>query len=383
MSNDYYEILGVARDASPEDIKKAYRRKAMELHPDRNPDREDAEERFKELSEAYAVLSDADKRQRYDRFGKEGLGGSPGGFPGGFDPSQFHDIFGQGGFGGIEDLFESFFGGGAGRAGARRSGPRKGRSLQYHLELDFEEAAFGTEVDLRLPRSVSCETCGGRGAAPGGIATCGTCRGAGQVVQQMGFMRIAQTCPACGGAGEIVRDACSDCSGRGSVQEERQVRVRVPAGVDDGARLRLRGEGDAGARGGPAGDLFVEISVRPHEIFLREGDDVHAELRVTLPDLALGVTRTVPGLQESEEELTLPAGSEPGTQLRLKGRGVPRLGGRGRGDLVYHVVARPPKKMSSDERELWEQLRDLQGDPAAEDEGGGLFGRVRDFFSGD
>lgn len=387
---NYYDILGVERSASADDIKRAYRRKALELHPDRNPDRADAEEHFKELSQAYSVLSDPEKRRRYDQFGEAGLGGGPQGF----DPSIFQDIFGgSAGFGGIEDLFESFFGGG-GRRG-RAGGPQRGQSLRYGLEISFEEAAFGTEVSIRVPRTMSCEACHGTGAAEGGVVTCGTCRGTGQVVSQMGFMRIAQTCPSCGGAGQVIRDACKTCRGAGRTEVERTVKVRVPAGVDDGTRLRISGEGNGGARGGPAGDLFVDISVRPHETLVRDGADIHSELNVGFVDLVLGIDTEIGGL-EGSVPVQVPAGTEPGATLRLAGKGIPRLSSRGRGDHIVHVVAKPPRKLSSRERELWSELRDLAqgtgqgGSGKAKRKGkqkgsddGGLLDRVKDIFGGE
>ncbi|MCE5247167.1 MAG: molecular chaperone DnaJ [Candidatus Polarisedimenticolia bacterium] len=357
-NKDFYAILGVERDVSPEELKKAFRRKALELHPDRNRDRADAEEQFKRLNEAYSVLSDPDKRARYDRFGVEGVSGN-GGY-GHVDPSVFQDIFG-GGFGGLEDLFASVFGGGEMFGGGRNasSGARGGADLRYALEIDFKEAVFGTEVKLRLPRRETCKTCSGGGAAPGGLATCRTCRGAGRVASRMGFMQIAQTCPRCGGRGQTVERPCADCGGAGRVQSERTVAVRVPAGIDDGMRLRVAGEGDGGVMGGPPGDLYVDVAVRPHEAFVRDGADVHSELRVSFSDLALGGSFDVETVHGAET-VDLPAGTEPGSEMRLKGKGVPRLGRRGQGDHVLHVVAKAPKKLGADERKLWEALRVLE-----------------------
>ncbi|MBP7147173.1 MAG: molecular chaperone DnaJ [Acidobacteria bacterium] len=370
---NYYEILGVARDATHEEIKKAYRKLALELHPDRNPDRHDAEERFKELSEAYAVLGNPEKRARYDAGGMEGGGV-------GFDPSIFEEVFGGGAFGGLEDLFEQMFGGGFGRR-ASPNAPRRGADRRYQLEISFEEAVFGTEVRLRLPRAEACAKCQGSGAAPGGIASCQTCGGNGRVLFTQGFLQIARTCPACQGAGRVIRQRCPECQGEGRTQSERTVTVRIPAGVEHGTRLRVGGEGDGGARGGPPGDLLVDIGVRPHASFVREGSDVHAELPVSYPDLVLGMTLEVQTVH-GPESVEIPAGTEPGTVLTLRGKGVPRLGRRGRGDHVLHVVGRPPKRLGQRERELWEELRRAEAAPA-DDDSGSLFDKVKDLFSGE
>jgi len=376
---DYYAILGVSRDATQEEIKRAYRRRALELHPDRNPDRADAEERFKELAEAYGVLSDPDKRARYDRYGPEGFDGPP---P--FDPSIFEEVFGSfgGGFG-LEDLFEHLFGGGLG--GPRRGRgprPRRGRDLAATLELEFEEAVFGVETSLTLHRREPCPACGGSGAAPGGIVTCRTCGGQGRVVVRTGFLQMAHTCPACGGEGRVVRERCRQCRGAGQVEVERKIRVAVPAGVDDGTRLRVAGEGEPGAAGGPPGDLYVDIRVREHPELRREGADVHQELEVGFADLVLGTRLAVETLH-GEETVDVPPGTAPGTTLRLRGRGVPRLGRRGRGDHVVHLVARPPRRVPARERELWERLRELEHERLARSRRrGGILERVRRFLRG-
>ncbi len=379
---DYYEILGVSREATPEELKKAYRKRAMDLHPDRNPDRHDAEEQFKVLNQAYSVLSDPDKRARYDQFGEAGLGGAAGQGPFGADPSVFSDLFGQGGMGGLEDLFASFFGPGVfgGAGGGRADGPRQGQDLRYQLDVDFRDAAFGTEVKLRVPRRETCPRCTGSGAQPGGLTTCRTCRGQGRVAARMGFMQIAQTCPHCQGRGRVVEKPCPDCSGAGRIQTERTVKVKIPAGVEDGTRLRVAGEGDGGANGGPAGNLYVDIQVRPHEKFQRDGADVHAVLELTFADLVLGGTFPAETLH-GPEEVEVAAGTEPGAEVRLRGKGIPRLGRRGQGDHILHVLARPPKKLTSEERKLWEQLRALRTGEAAEEKG--LFDKVKDFLGGD
>ncbi len=376
---DFYDVLGVSREASQDEIKKAYRKRALDLHPDRNPDRHDAEEHFKELTEAYAVLGDPQKRARYDQFGPEGVGGGPGPF--GADPSIFNDVFGgAGGLGGLESLFEQFFGAGVFGGAASSNGPRAGANQGYELQIEFEEAAFGTEVKIRLPRTESCPGCSGSGAASGGLVTCRTCRGSGRVAARMGFMQIAQTCPTCAGRGRTIDKPCAECHGAARIQTERTVKVRVPAGVDEGTRLRIAGEGHGGALGGPPGDLFVDITVKPHARFVRHGVDVHAELAVGLPDLALGGTFAVSTLH-GEETVELPAGTEPGHEIRLKGKGVVRLGRRGHGDHVLHVVAHPPRKLSAEQRAHWEALRRLQSPDDVQ--GKGLFERVKDFLGGD
>ena len=377
-SRDYYEILEVARTATADEIKKSYRRKAMELHPDRNPDRADAEEHFKELTAAYSVLSDADKRAHYDRFGTDG----PAAGPGGFNPE---DLFRGAASGGLEDIFESFFGSGF---GGRRSGPRQGADLRYQLEIDFEEAAFGTEVKLKIPRHESCPVCRGEGAAPEGIQTCSGCRGSGTIVMSTGFIRLAQTCPHCSGTGRRITTPCRECKGAGRLRTERSVKVRVPAGVNDGTRLRLSNEGEAGDRGAPPGDLYVDIGVRPHEIFRRDGADVHAPLAVSFADLVLGGDFSVTTIHGAEP-FELPAGTEPGAVFSLRGKGVQKLNGRSRGDHHVHVVAAVPEAMGERERALWEELRQIEtarrtarGESPPEDDRT-LLDKVKDLFTGD
>jgi molecular chaperone DnaJ len=378
---DYYEVLGVPRSAAAEDLKKAYRRRALEVHPDRNPGDPHAEERFKELTEAYAVLGDPGRRARYDAGGFDAVSGAPG-----FDPSIFEGIFGGQGFSSLDDLFEQFFGGGA--PGARGAGPRRGDDLRYALEIPLEEAAAGTEVKLRLPRAESCPKCEGSGAAPGGLVHCATCHGRGSVVARVGFVQFAQGCPACGGRGRTVRKRCAECGGDGRISTERTVRVRIPAGVDDKTRVRVAGEGDGGYLGGPPGDLFVDIRVQPHASFSRDGVDIHATLTVGFADLVLGGSFEVPTLHGPETVEIAPR-TAPGTPLVLRGRGVPRLGRGGRGDHIVHVTARPPQAMEPRERELWQELRALESERrAAAAESGepadrNLFERVKDFLGGE
>ena len=340
-SKDYYSVLGVGRGAGDAELKKAYRTLARQHHPDKNPGDARAEERFKEISEAYTVLSDPDKRTHYDRFGTvPGPGGGPG------------DV----GFGTIiEDLFEGFFGGGG---GARRTRARHGEDLQYRLGISLEEAAHGLETKLQIPRHETCEACRGSGQEPGTTPeTCGTCRGQGQVRFSQGFLTVARPCPACGGAGRVNRHPCAGCRGEGRVARERLLTVTIPAGVEDGNQLRLSGEGGGGLNGGPPGDLYVLLQIRPHEIFVREGADLVCALPLTFPQVCLGDEVDVPVL-DGKARLTVPPGTQPGQRLTLKGKGMPHLRGRGHGHAVYEVVIEVPKKLSQRERELLEELRE-------------------------
>lgn len=338
-SKDYYAVLGVSRDADDADLKKAYRNLARTHHPDKNSGDKNAEERFKEISEAYAVLSDPDKRAQYDRFGT--VSGQSG--------------FGDVGFGTIfEDLFEGFFGG---SERGRRTRARRGDDLRYDLEISLEEAAEGLESKLQLPRLEACETCHGSGQEPGTRPeTCTTCRGQGQVRLSQGFLTVARPCPACRGQGVINRHPCKACSGQGRQPRERLLKVTIPAGIEDGNQLRLGGEGEGGLLGGPAGDLYVVIHVRPHEIFARQGPHLFCELPLSFPQATLGDTVKVPVLGGTTE-LTVPPGTQPGQRLTLKGKGMPHLRGRGRGEAVYEVVVEVPTKLSSRQRELLEELR--------------------------
>lgn len=343
---DYYEILGVDPSASEEEIKRRYRRLALQYHPDRNPGDKEAEERFKEAAEAYDILRDPERRRLYDRFGHDGLREAAGGFRG------FEDIFAS--FG---DVFEDFF-------GIRRGRPmaEPGADLRYDLKLSFLEAAFGRVVDIDVPRSEDCPRCGATGVEPGfSPESCPTCAGTGQVTRTQGFFRISTTCPRCGGAGRLITHPCQDCQGQGRVSRVSKVQVRVPAGVDSGARLKLRGEGEPGRRGGPPGDLYVVISVEPHEIFEREGDDIFCQVEVSFAQAALGAKIKVPTL-EGEETVSLPAGTQSGEILRFPGKGIPHLRGGGRGDEVVQVSVRVPKELSKRQRELLEEFDRLEAD---------------------
>ncbi len=370
---DYYEVLGVQRDAPVTEIKVAYRRVAVEFHPDRNPDNPEAEERFKEAAEAYAILSDSEKRARYDRFGHEGVAGN--GFTG-FDPNAFGDF---------ADILGEMFGFSFGdifgaRQGGRRSGPRRGRDLQYTLEISLVEAAAGVEQTIRIPRREPCDHCAGTGAEPGtSPETCGTCGGNGQVLFRRGFLSVAQTCPSCSGGGRVNRSPCAECSGRGRVEREATLRVTVPAGVESGMRLRLTGEGDPGQSKGPAGDLYVVLSVREHEAFAREGADLHREVRVSVFQAMLGDTVSVTTVDGNDEEVRIEAGSQPGDVIRLRGHGMPRLNSSRRGDLFLHLNVVVPRRLTSEQRKLVAEAAEHGGGLAPEEQGG-IFDRVKRAF---
>ncbi len=358
---DYYEILGIERTASIQEVKKAYRRLAVRYHPDKNPGDAAAEERFKEAAEAYAVLSDGDKRARYDRFGHAGVGGAAGSpFSGGFDPTVFGDF---------ADILGDLFGFGMG--GGRRRGGRaatRGADLRYDLVLSFEEAAFGTTETLRIPRLETCEDCAGTGSegqrAP---KVCSACGGRGQVAFSQGFLTVARTCPQCGGQGSRVTDPCPTCRGEGRRERERSIEVKIPGGVDEGSRLRLGGEGEHGRLGGPAGDLYVVLRVQPHERFVRQGADVFSEVEIAYPQAVLGGTVGVETLH-GEVPLEVPAGSPGGREFRLRGQGIPRLGGGGRGDHVVRVAVRVPhpRELSEEEGELLRRLAEIGDHPVRE-----------------
>jgi molecular chaperone DnaJ len=364
---DYYEVLGVGRDASEQEIKSAYRKLALKYHPDRNPNDSTAEEKFKEASEAYSVLSDAQKRGNYDRYGHQGVKGATG-----FDPADFGDF---------ADIFGDFFGlGDIFGGGQRRQRRRRGSDLQYDLEVNFEDAVFGLSTEIQFPRLQTCDQCEGSGAAPGTRpVTCSTCGGRGQVYYQQGFFQVGRTCPACRGNGRIIEKLCTACNGAGQVRRPRKLKVNIPPGVDNGTRLRLTGEGEAGLQGGPPGDLYVLLRVREHPIFERHGDDLHCELPINVAQAALGAEIEVPSL-EGSEKLRIPAGSQSGAQFRLRGKGVPQVQGGRRGDLVVHVRLLIPTKLTRDQRQLFEQLREMLPEDNTPTEKG-LFDKVKDYFT--
>jgi molecular chaperone DnaJ len=378
---DYYEILGVERSANEVEIKSAYRRLAMKHHPDRNPGDKSAEEKFKEAAEAYAILADADKRGLYDRFGHQGVSAASGGGAG-FDPTIFAD-FGDI-LGGLGDIFGfgDLFGG-----GHRRGGPQRGSDLRYDLEISFEEAARGTETTIQIPRQEKCEACHGSGAAPGSSpSVCPQCRGQGQVRYQQGFFTVARTCPQCRGAGRIISHPCQKCRGAGRVTRDRKITVKIPAGIATGQQLRLQGEGESGAAGGPTGHLYVVIHVQEHEFFRRDGLSLFCEVPVNFTTVALGGEIQVPTL-EGPETIKVPEGTQTGTTLRLRGKGMPEVGGRSRGDLFATVQVQTPKKLSREQRHLLEQLgkvlpkENFEPRPRQDEQDErNLFDRVKDMF---
>ncbi|MBJ7409988.1 MAG: molecular chaperone DnaJ [Phenylobacterium sp.] len=379
---DYYEILGVERGCDENALKAAFRKQAMEHHPDRNGGCEEASGRFKEVNEAYSVLSDPQKRAAYDRFGHAGVNGQ-GGFGGG--NGQFHDvhdIFNEV-FG---DVFGDMFGG---RGGQRqRGGPARGSDLRYDLEITLEQAYAGAEVEITIPITMACETCEGSGAKPGTTPTqCTTCHGAGRVRASQGFFSIERACPRCGGSGQMVMDPCTDCRGAGHVRKQKTLAVRIPAGVDDGARIRLAGEGDAGQRGGPRGDLYIFVSVAPHELFERDGLDLLCTVPVPMCVAALGGEIEAPCLLGGETcdgackiEVKVPEGAQTGKTVRVKGRGMPSLRSRDRGDLVVELFVETPTKLTARQKELMRELADIcseQQHPKA----AGFLGKAKKFWS--
>lgn len=369
---DYYEVLGVDKSASKDEIKKTYRKLAMKYHPDRNPDNAEAEAKFKEASEAAQILLDDQKRQRYDQFGHAGVDGQAGGFggAGGFEGfGDFGDIFG--------DIFGEFMGGGG--RGRRRSRARMGADLQTRVNLNFEEAAFGAEKKIKITRSAACGTCNSTGAKPGtSPQTCNQCQGRGTVRRQQGFFAMETTCPACQGAGEIIVDKCTDCSGQGRIQKESELEVKIPAGIDDGQRLKLTGEGDAGTHNGPSGDLYVVIQINEHEFFERDGFDVHCIVPVSFSQAALGAEVEVPTLN-GKVSVNVPSGTQSGKRMRLKGKGITRLGSYGNGDQIISVHVETPSKLNSEQKDLFKRLAELeetQCNPMSK----GFFDRVKDIF---
>ncbi len=366
---DYYEVLGVSRDADDQTIKGAYRKLALQHHPDRNPGNHEAEEKFKEAAEAYSVLADSQKRAAYDRFGHQGVSSAAGA---GFDGAGFpdlgdilNDVFG----------FGDVFGGGRNR----RTRAQRGEDVRYDLEIGFEDSMRGLNADIQVPRLDECTRCKGKGAEPeDGLVTCPTCRGRGEVVYQQAFLSVRRTCSQCGGRGQIIRRPCKECKGEGHIRRERKLKVNIPAGVGDGTQLRLSQEGQPGANGGPPGDLYVVLKVAEHPVFERSEFDLHCTVPINIAQAALGASvdlLTFDGLQS----VKIPEGSQPGARVRLKGLGVPRVNGSGRGDLYVHLDVNVPTKLTREQRRLFEQLQE-QLPAENEPQSKGIFDKVKDYF---
>lgn len=382
---DYYETLEIPKNATADDIKKAYRKKAVQYHPDKNPGDAEAEKRFKEISEAYEVLSDEKKRQMYDRYGKDGVAGA--GMPGGgahFSSMEeaLRTFMGAFGGNGGDFAFENIFGGGGGR-GAAGGGRmhRQGASKRVNITLSFEEAARGVDKELAITNYVACGQCHGRGAEnPKSVKRCDTCGGSGQVSEQRGFFSMSMPCSKCHGEGQVITDPCKNCRGQGVVKEKQHVKVHIPAGVDTGMRLKMGGYGDAGQGGGPAGDLFVFINVEPHEIFEREGNDIILDLPVTFTEAALGCKREVPALASHACRITIPEGTQNGKVFRVKGEGFPNVHGQGKGDLLVRVFVETPTGLSDRQKELLREFQTMEN-PANTPKQRGFLDKIKDLFS--
>ena len=372
---DFYEILGVAKNSSEEEIKKSYRKLAMKYHPDRNPDSKESEEKFKEVKEAYEMLTNPEKREAYDRYGHAGVdpnmgGGGAGGFAGGGFADSFGDIFGD------------IFGGGGGRGG--RAGPQvyRGADLRYNLEITLEQAAHGFDTTIRVPSWDKCDTCHGTGAKPGtSPTTCTTCAGHGQVRMQQGFFSIQQTCPKCHGNGKVITDPCQPCGGQGRIKRNKTLEVKIPAGIDNGMRIRSSGNGEPGTNGGPAGDLYVEIHIKAHAVFQREGDDLHCEMPISFVKATLGGEIEVPTLS-GKVSFTIPEGTQSGKTFRLKSKGIKGVRSGYVGDLFCHVVVETPVKMTERQKDLLREFEKLTSEGGAKHspQSKGWMDKVKDFF---
>jgi molecular chaperone DnaJ len=371
---DYYEVLGVGRNASEEEVKRAYRKLAVKFHPDKNPDDPHAEEKFKELGEAYDVLMDADKRAAYDRFGHAAFASGGAGFGGFHDPFDiFREVFGGGGFGG--GIFETFFGG----AGARTENRQRGSDLRYDMQIELEEAAFGVEKEIEIEKLDTCDKCRGSGAEPGSrTINCPTCGGRGQMISSRGFFHVSQTCPRCRGAGEIIEKPCPKCHGEGRVEKLSRVKLKIPAGIREGLRLRSSHNGEAGIRGAPPGDLYVVIHIKEHKVFQREDDDLYCEVPIAFSLAALGGEVDVPTL-EGKAHLKVPAGTQSGQMFKLRGKGITNVNGRGRGDLFARLIVEVPSRLNVEQRRKLEEFAALCSDentPLRKS----FFERAKEFF---
>ena len=372
---DYYDVLGISRGASEQDIKSAFRRLAKDCHPDRNASDKSAEQKFKELNEAYEALKDPQKRAAYDQFGHAAFDGR-GGHGHGFGPdfaSSMSDIF--------DDLFGEFMGGRRG-GGPRRSGRERGADLRYNMEVALTEAFSGKTAQIRVPTSITCNGCSGTGANPGTKpSACPTCGGIGKVRASQGFFTIERTCPGCHGRGEIISDPCSECSGKGRVVKERQLSVNIPAGVEDGTRIRLAGEGEAGLRGGPAGDLYIFLSIKPHEFFQRDGADIFCRVPISMTTAALGGQIDVPTIDNGKTRVKVPEGTESGKQFRLKGKGMPVLRSKVTGDMYIQVEVETPKSLNARQRQLLEEF-ERESNRETSPHSSGFFAKMKEFFEG-
>ncbi len=366
---DFYDVLGIARDADESAIKKAYRKLAMKYHPDRNAADANAEVRFRQVNEAYEVLKDTQKRAAYDRFGHAAFDGSMGAGQGHDFASSFADVF--------DDLFGNFGGGGR----RRRGGGMQGADLRHDMEITLEEAFSGKKTDIRVPTSVSCEACAGSGAQdPDATASCGTCSGYGKVRTQQGFFSIERTCPACGGAGRIVRNPCTSCSGSGRVRRETTLSVTIPPGIEDGMRIRLSGKGEAGVRGGPAGDLYIVVSIDQHPFFQREGSTVYCRVPISITSAALGRDVDIPTIEGTRARIAIPPGTQSGRQFRLRGKGMKEVRGSLRGDMIIETVVETPVNLTSRQKELLREFDEAGHSGGHNPETEGFFSRVRDFW---
>lgn len=378
---DFYNTLDVGRDASADEIKKAYRKLAMKYHPDQNKDNPKAEEKFKEINEAYDVLKDEQKRAAYDRYGSSAfdgsMGGGPGGPTGGFGGAGFSDIF--------EDMFGDFMGGGA-RGGGRRGGPSRGSDMQYTMQMTLEEAYKGKEAKIKIPVNDSCDACDGTGAENKEESTnCGTCNGIGRVRQQQGFFTIERTCPTCNGEGAIIKNPCKKCHGTGRMQTSKTLKVKIPAGVETGRRIRLTGEGEAGMRGGPRGDLYVMINVTPHKLFQRDADNLYCRVPITVTRAALGGDVQVPTIEGTRASVKIPPGTQTGQQFRLRGKGMSKIRSDNRGDMFIEIFVETPVNLNKKQQDLLKDLDDSMGGKNGSEnkhspESSGFFRKIREFW---
>lgn len=386
MSDDYYKTLGVSKSASAAELKTAYRKLAMKYHPDQNKDNPAAEEKFKEINEAYDVLKDDDKRAAYDRYGKDafsgGMGGGAGGFGGGHPGAGFG---GAGGFGAFSDIFEDMFGEAMGGGPGGRQRAHRGSDLQYTMELTMEEAFKGAEKTIKIPVNETCDRCEGSGAEPGsGSTTCPTCGGAGRIRQQQGFFTVERTCPTCGGVGEIIKDPCKKCGGEGRVTVQKSLKVKVPAGVDSGRRIRMTGEGEAGMRGGPSGDLYILINMKPHKFFQRDGANLYCRVPIPITKAALGGSLDVPTIEGKTNNVKIPAGTQTGQQFRIKGKGMSVLQSEARGDLYIEFFVETPVNLDKKQKDLLKELDDsVSSEKAGKKhmpESSGFFTKMKDIW---